>query len=391
MGIPNSERYSTAGRYLLVSHTRGEKASKQAACHSSVDATNAASPAMLPPAAFTRTRCATTASLQSTELASARSPLLLLPRHATTATKLGTSPQNALPQRGPSATTATAKVTSRRSAPIRLLPPLLSATTASRLAISPEIAHPALLKVLTELLPPTAAARCATTVASLATLVRRATRTQPVPPRPLVPADEASPRRLFATPVAVSTTPRPTALPLPTLPLQPRPSRPRLVTTAAYCTSPATATSQRLSASAHQRPATTAATSLTLRGIATSPRSSVSALPRLATTVVTIPTPPETATSHESQRRATSAAPSSTSPPAAPQPRPSHLLLSPKRLQATRTSASGCRESLKKSRKCRVTCCVSHLLTYSATCTKISMNSSEKRMAQLLLAMHSLY
>merc|ERR1711939_1008415 len=285
MGIPNSERYSTAGRYLLVSHTRGEKASKQAACHSSVDATNAASPAMLPPAAFTRTRCATTASLQSTELASARSPLLLLPRHATTATEKGTS---------------------RRSAPIRLLPPLLSATTASRLAISPEIAHPALLKVLTELLPPTAAARCATTVASLATLVRRATRTQPVPPRPLVPADEASPRRLFATPVAVSTTPRPTALPLPTLPLQPRPSRPRLVTTAAYCTSPATATSQRLSASAHQRPATTAATSLTLRGIATSPRSSVSALPRLATTVVTIPTPPETATSHESQRRATS-------------------------------------------------------------------------------------
>merc|ERR1711939_89744 len=124
MGIPNSERYSTAGRYLLVSHTRGEKASKQAACHSSVDATNAASPAMLPPAAFTRTRCATTASLQSTELASARSPLLLLPRHATTATKLGTSPQNALPQRGLSATTATAKVTSRRSAPIRLLPPL---------------------------------------------------------------------------------------------------------------------------------------------------------------------------------------------------------------------------------------------------------------------------
>merc|ERR1712093_137978 len=28
MGIPNSKRYSTAGRYLLVSHTRGEKAPK---------------------------------------------------------------------------------------------------------------------------------------------------------------------------------------------------------------------------------------------------------------------------------------------------------------------------------------------------------------------------
>merc|ERR1711939_617457 len=29
MGIPNSERYSTAGRYLLVSHTRGEKEREQ--------------------------------------------------------------------------------------------------------------------------------------------------------------------------------------------------------------------------------------------------------------------------------------------------------------------------------------------------------------------------